>query len=75
MLVALSIAKWAGWETLAKLDWWWLLVPLFALIAWFEIFERMFGFDSKRKLEDASFERAKSERIKGQLKKAPTRKR
>ncbi len=68
ILFCLALAKWMEWDSLANVSWWWILAPLFALVAWFEIFERLFGFDSKRKLEDATFERAKRERIQNQLK-------
>jgi small Trp-rich protein len=67
-IFGLAVAKWVGWEPLAPWSWWWLLIPLAVVVAWFEVFERMAGFDAERKLKDATFEKAKKERIANQLK-------
>jgi small Trp-rich protein len=64
----LAIAKWVGWEPLLPWSWWWFLAPIGAVVLWFESLERISGFDSARKLKDATFEKAKKERIANQLK-------
>ena len=65
---AAAIAKWAEVGFLQGLSWAWILVPLLLLILWFEVFERMLGFDRRRSLEDAQYETARKERIEKQLK-------
>jgi small Trp-rich protein len=64
----LAVAKWVGWEPLLPWSWWWFLLPIGLVVLWFESLERMAGFDSARKLKDATFEKAKKERIANQLK-------
>lgn len=66
---AAAVAKWAGAAVLQNVGWAWILVPLALVILWFEVFERLLGFDSRRKLEDAHFERTRKERIRKQLEK------
>lgn len=63
----LAIAKWMGAEFLAPISWWWLLGPLFLVILWFEVFERMLGKDKLREARDSEAEKAKRERINKQL--------
>ena len=63
----LAILKWNEVSWLVNISWWWILGPIIAVVVWFEVLERLFGFDVKRKLDDADFERAKRERIRKQL--------
>ena len=63
----LAIAKWMDAELLAGVSWWWLLGPLFLVILWFEVFERMMGMDKRSELSDSDVEKAKRERINKQL--------
>lgn len=70
---ALAIAKWLDVAFLANVSWWWLIGPLLAVIAWFEVFERLFGFDAKRDLQDAAYEKAKKERIRKQMERPTVR--
>ncbi|HEU4622113.1 MAG TPA: TIGR04438 family Trp-rich protein [Burkholderiaceae bacterium] len=67
VLFLFAVLKWNGTEWLANISWWWILGPLIAVVVWFEVLERLFGFDVKRKVADAEFERAKRERIRKQL--------
>lgn len=64
-----AAAKWAGADFLQNVGWAWILVPIALIVLWFEVFERLFGFDARRKLEDAHFEEARKERIRKQLEK------
>jgi small Trp-rich protein len=58
----LVLCKWLEFGPVATWSWWWVCAPLFIAFAWFEIFERVFGFD-RRKAEHADFERIRKERI------------
>lgn len=73
LFLVAALAKWADAEFLQNIGWAWILVPLVLLLLWFELFERLLGFDRRRKLEDAQFEKAKRERIRKQLEKPPVR--
>jgi small Trp-rich protein len=63
----LAIAKWMEVEFLANISWWWLLGPLFLVVLWFEVFERMLGMDKRSEPTDSDVEKAKRERINKQL--------
>jgi len=69
LFFAAAVAKWADVQFLQNIGWAWILVPLALLVLWFEVFERLLGFDRRRTLEDAQFEKAKKERIRKQLQK------
>jgi small Trp-rich protein len=43
-------------------SWWWVLVPLAAAALWFEVFEKLLGFD-RRAAEQAEAERQRRERV------------
>ncbi len=58
----LLVCKWFELGPVAQLSWWWAASPLAIAFLWFEIFERLFGFD-RRKAEHADFERIRKERI------------
>jgi small Trp-rich protein len=47
----------------ATIEWWWILAPLGLAFLWFEIFEKMFGFD-KRKVDAAQWEKSRKDRVK-----------
>lgn len=68
-----AIGKWADVAFLQSVSWWWILLPLLVTIAWFEVFERMLGFDQKRKLQESAYEKAKKLRIKKQLEQSSRR--
>ena len=73
MFFLLAIAKWADLvPVLTNISWWWILGPIALVVLWFELFERVFGFDQVRRLKDAQFETAKKERIAKQLKRKPS---
>ncbi len=63
----LALAKWMEVEFLSNISWWWLLGPLFLVVLWFEVFERMLGMDKVRDVRDSEVEKAKRERINKQL--------
>lgn len=68
-----ALCKWADVPFFQNIGWAWILVPLALLILWFELLERLLGFDRRRRLEDAQFEKAKRERIRKQLEKSVRR--
>ncbi len=69
LFFAAAIAKFADVAFLQNISWWWITIPIIILVLWFEVFERVFGFDRRRTLEEAQFEKAKKERIRKQLEK------
>ena len=46
--VALALMKYFEWGPVAAWSWWWVLSPLLLAFVWFEVFERLLGFDKKR---------------------------
>lgn len=52
-LKLLSVDPVAGWS------WWWVLSPLVIAFLWFEVFERMLGFDRKHDAEPDTEKRRK----------------
>lgn len=46
----------------AHWSWWWVLSPLVVAFLWFEVFEKMLGFD-KRRAEEPEHEKRRRERI------------
>jgi small Trp-rich protein len=47
-------------------SWWWVLVPLAAAALWFEVFEKLLGFD-RRATEPVEAERQRRHRIADQF--------
>lgn len=52
-LKLLSVDPVAGWS------WWWVLSPLVIAFLWFEVFERMLGFDRKHDAQPDAEKRRK----------------
>lgn len=67
LFFVLATAKWLEVAFLSNVSWWWILLPLFAVVLWFEVFERMVGMDKQRQIRDSAAESAKRKRINEQL--------
>jgi small Trp-rich protein len=56
LLKFLEVGPVAAWS------WWWVLAPLAMAIFWFEVLERVLGFDQRKK-EHALHDKLREERI------------
>ncbi len=60
--VILLLMKWLEVEPVSSLSWWWILLPLALALAWFEVFEKMFGRD-KQTVEHIEYEEKRRKRV------------
>lgn len=64
--VLLILLKWLGVGPVADWSWWWILAPLAAAFAWFELLEPLLGFDRRRQVDD-NYARLRHARIQRQF--------
>jgi small Trp-rich protein len=60
--VILMLLKYFEIGPVATLSWWWVIAPLGLAVLWFEVFERVFGFDQRKK-EHALHDKIREERV------------
>ena len=65
--IVLLLLKWTEFGPIARLSWWWIIVPFILAFVWFEFLEPMLGFDKKKLHDDV--EKLKQDRIRKQLEK------